>query len=104
MIFLRDERAGASVTQVAFIGAGGIAERHIDAIRRTGVGDVVVVSSRSLERAQALALKKGIRRATSSANEAISDPDVDTVVIAYPSFLHASLAKEALRAGKHVVV
>lgn len=105
MIFLKGhKRAGAVVTRVAFIGAGGIAERHIDAIRRTGVGDVIVLASRSPERAKALADKKAIRRHTASVDEAIHDSDVDTVVVAYPTFLHASIALQALRAGKHVVV
>jgi len=34
----------------------------------------------------------------------VADPQVDTVVVAYPTFLHADLALHALRAGKHVVV
>ena len=92
------------MTQIALIGAGGIAERHVDAIRRTGVGDVMIVVSRSPERARALAEKKAIPRHTASTNEAIHDPEVDTVLVAYPTFLHGAVALEAMRAGKNVVV
>lgn len=41
---------------------------------------------------------------TPDAEEVWSDPDVDAVVIAAPAALHHSLAREALRAGKHVFV
>lgn len=39
-----------------------------------------------------------------SAQELIQSPEVDAVVIATPVFLHYSLAKLALQAGKHVLV
>jgi scyllo-inositol 2-dehydrogenase (NADP+) len=40
----------------------------------------------------------------SDSNAIISDPDIDLIVIATPNTSHFSLAKEALNAGKHVVV
>jgi predicted dehydrogenase len=43
-------------------------------------------------------------RATSSFEEALADEAVDAVVIATPVITHAPLAKQALRAGKHVFV
>lgn len=89
---------------IGFLGAGSIAERHIDAIHRTGAGRVVALASRTSERATTLAAKKGISRATSDTASILHDPDIAVVVIAYPTFLHASLAIEALRSGKHVVV
>lgn len=36
--------------------------------------------------------------------EVIADPEVDLIVIATPNDSHASLAEQALRAGKHVIV
>ncbi|MDZ4714224.1 MAG: Gfo/Idh/MocA family oxidoreductase [Cytophagales bacterium] len=40
----------------------------------------------------------------SSFNEMLADPDVDLVVVNTPTATHFSFAKEALHAGKHVVV
>ena len=41
---------------------------------------------------------------TEDANKIIHDPEIELVVIATPNSSHHSLAKEALQAGKHVVV
>ncbi len=90
--------------RIAFLGAGSIAERHIDAIRRTGAGEISWIISRTQERAEALASKKGIPNAGCDPRRAIESPEIDFVVVAYPTFLHGPLAIDALRAGKHVVV
>jgi len=89
--------------QVAFYGAGAIAERHIDALRRTGKLDVAWLASRTPEHAQALAAKKGITRWTTDDQAPLGDPAVEAVVIAYPTFRHAELIQRAVAAGKHVV-
>jgi predicted dehydrogenase len=88
---------------LAFFGAGAIAERHVDAIGRTGALDVTWLVSRTAERAQALATKKGIAQWTTDEQTPLADPDVEAVVIAYPTFRHADLAQRAFAAGKHVV-
>lgn len=88
--------------QLALIGYG-LAGRvfHAPLIQHTpGLALHSIVSSRHDE----------IRRAftdlpvRSSPQEVFDDPVVDAVVIATPNALHAPLAIEALRAGKHVLV
>lgn len=37
-------------------------------------------------------------------SEMLNDPELDAIVIAVPSFLHFSIAKEALNKGKHVLI
>ena len=59
---------------LAFYGAGAIAERHIDAIRRTAELDVTWLVSRRAERAEALATRKGIQRWTSDEQLPLNDP------------------------------
>ncbi|MGI8915921.1 MAG: Gfo/Idh/MocA family protein [Chloroflexota bacterium] len=88
---------------LAFYGAGAIAERHLDAIRRTGALDVTWLVSRTEEHVQALAMKTEIVQSTTDENLPLADPDVEAVVIAYPTFRHADLALRAFAAGKHVV-
>lgn len=88
---------------LAFYGAGAIAERHIDAIRRTGDLDVTWLVSRTAAHAEALASKKRIARWTTETALPLDDPDIQGVVIAYPSFLHADLVVQAMERGKHVI-
>ncbi len=42
-------------------------------------------------------------RAYASPDEVIADPDVDAIIIALPSGLHADVSTAALRGGKHVL-
>ncbi|MBZ5584992.1 MAG: oxidoreductase [Acidobacteriia bacterium] len=58
-----------------------------------------VVTSRAEQVAQL-----GGRRAVSSVAEALADPEIQLVVIASPSATHFEGARQALEAGKHVVV
>lgn len=55
------------MTRVAFVGAGGIAERHLEALQAVGGVDVVGVASRTAERAAALAGRAGGRAFTDTA-------------------------------------
>jgi predicted dehydrogenase len=43
-------------------------------------------------------------KGVADANHLISDPEIDAVVIATPVFSHFALAKQALAAGKHVLL
>lgn len=45
----------------------------------------------------------GIGRVYVDLHECLADPEIDTVWIALPNSLHFSYAREALRAGKHVI-
>lgn len=88
---------------LAFYGTGSIAERHIDAIRRTGQLDVSWVVSRTITHAKQFAEKKSIPHYTTDEDLPLGDPDISGVVIAYPTARHADLARRAFAAGKHVV-
>jgi predicted dehydrogenase len=88
---------------VAILGAGRICARHIKAIRSTGVLDVSWVVSRTPERAAAVAAEHGVAHHATDPAEALADPDVDAVVVAYPTQDHARLTMAAFAAGKDVV-
>lgn len=45
-----------------------------------------------------------VPRITTDAREVIEDPDIDAIAIATPISTHARLAREALQAGKHVLL
>jgi predicted dehydrogenase len=65
--------------------------------------DIVAVSSRTPERAQAYAREKGLAHAYGSYEELLAS-DVDAVYVALPNALHVEWAHKALAAGKHVLV
>lgn len=85
------------------LGAARIArEQVIPAVRRSGCGEVVAVSSAS-GRAGTYAADLGIPRAYDTHEELLADPEVDAVYIALPNALHAPWIVRAARAGKHVL-
>jgi len=88
---------------VAFIGAGNFGRSVlIPAFKaQKGITLAAVAAATGLS-AAAAAKKFGFLRATTDVEEVISDPDIDTVVIATRHNLHAGLVAEALARGKHV--
>lgn len=88
--------------RLAIVGAGTIGTIHALASRRVPGVQVRLVCSRTPTSARTLALRLGARAVT-TLDEALAAPDVDAVLVATPTFLHAEQALAALRAGKHVI-
>lgn len=83
------------------IGAGRIGKMHVEALlTQVAEADVRAVCDPSLDRAWARSL--GIERMLTDPAELFADPDIEAVVIATPSPLHAELVIAAARAGKHI--
>ena len=80
-----------------------IAPRFIAAVRTAGAGEIVAVSSRTLQKAKAKAEEWEIPKAYGSHRALLEDPDVNIVYISSVNAEHYPLAKMALQAGKHVV-
>ena len=60
--------------------------------------------SRRLDQAQEVAAKYGAPLASTEFDEVLASPDVDAVILATPTQLHARQAIATMRAGKHVQV
>ncbi|MDA1185287.1 MAG: Gfo/Idh/MocA family oxidoreductase [Acidobacteria bacterium] len=90
--------------RVAFLGCGFITRVHSRHLR--ALGGKVVASYASRDRAKAEALRRTFGGAASypGYSAAIDDPGVDAVVIAVPPRFHLDLTRQALAAGKHVLV
>lgn len=98
-------RAGA--VRIALIGAGGFAKgMHLPNLQALGSGlcHLQAVISRSGDNAVATARRWGAQYAGTDYREVLEDPDVDAVIIATRHNLHATMALQALRAGKHVLL
>lgn len=84
------------------LSTAGIAGLMADTITFVNGVPPLAVSSRSPDKAKAFAAKYGIARAYSSAEELVSDPDVDIVYVATPMSLHYEHSLLCLTHGKSV--
>ena len=91
-------------TRWGILGVAKIAiEKIIPAIQAGQTGQVVAIASRSLDKAQAAALRFAIPRAYGSYEELLADAEVDAVYNPLPNHLHVPWSIRALEAGKHVL-
>jgi predicted dehydrogenase/threonine dehydrogenase-like Zn-dependent dehydrogenase len=87
------------------IGAGSFFRSvHLPNINRHPGFQIKWISTRTGPSGAQLAKSEGIPMATTDAREILDDPEVAAVMIATRHDLHARLAIETLRAGKHVFV
>jgi UDP-N-acetyl-2-amino-2-deoxyglucuronate dehydrogenase len=88
---------------IAVVGSGSIADQHLGAIKEIGHARLAGVYSRTADKARKLGEREGCRW-TVDYRELLRDPEVDLVDIVTSSGSHAAIAREALEAGKHVLV
>jgi predicted dehydrogenase len=92
--------------RVGMVGAGFVARIHAEAYRQVRDARIELswVAATRPERAAAFAAEFGGRQTAVDARAIFGDPAVDVVDLCVPNHLHAPLAVEAARAGKHVIV
>lgn len=91
--------------RIAVVGAAGaFGMKHLDGLANIPEAEVTVVSGTRPEPTQAVAEKYGVPAAVTSYDEVLERDDVDAVILATPTGLHASQTQAALAAGKHVQV
>lgn len=89
---------------VALAGAGAFGVKHLDAMAQIDDVRVVSVVGRTLEPTREVADRYGIEHVTTDLNETLARDDVDAVVLATPTQMHADQSIACLDAGKHVEV
>jgi 2-hydroxy-4-carboxymuconate semialdehyde hemiacetal dehydrogenase len=105
--WVRQERAAKSMSKaigICVVGAGVIAERHMQAHERLGGVHPAWVVSRPAEAAADFARRWKFVRCGTELEPALAEPSVQLVLISSPSPLHSEQAIAALRAGKDVIV
>ena len=85
------------------LSTSSIAPRFIAALREAKVGNLLALSSRSLEKAKEKAEQWDIPTAYGSHLELLEDPNVNIVYISTVNAQHYPWAKAALEHGKHVI-
>lgn len=104
-------RAAAATTKaptdrlrLGVIGVGVIGKAHIKRLQaETSPAELVAIADASLQAAESVGADLGAPVA-GSVPELLARDDVDAVIIAIPSGLHADVAVAALQAGKHVLL
>lgn len=95
--------AGAS-GGLAVVGAGNFTKMTVlPALRKASVDIKTIVSSGGVT-GTSLARKYGIAESTTDLETVLKDPAISGVIITTRHNLHASMALQVLRAGKHVLV
>ena len=90
--------------KIALLGAGLIGRFYtMSLLGYRGRDEIVVICAVGPGEAERFAKEFGIARWTSDMAEAIRDPEVDTVIIGLPNFLHKQAVLMAVEAGKSVL-
>jgi predicted dehydrogenase len=91
--------------RVACVGAGGFAQTmHLpNLVKQRDRYEIRTICNRTGLNALAAAKQFGAATATTNYGDVVNDPNIDLVIICTRHDLHARMALEALRAGKHVL-
>ncbi len=91
--------------RIAIVGCGNVLGAYLPAVEqlhRQGLAELVALCGR--EKHREFAGRLGVRAFYSDYEQMLRRDDIDVVVILTPILTHASMAKAALQAGKHVLV
>lgn len=89
--------------KIGLVGNGAFGIKHLNALKEIDGVEVVSVVGRREESAKKTAQEYNIPHYTTSLTEALKE-DMDAVIIASPTQLHAEQAIEIMRSGKHVMI
>ncbi len=87
---------------VGIVGLGRFGQFLLSAYKE--MEEIRVVGVCDADRSRALALAPATAQVYEEFADLLSDEEVKVVVISTPPFLHGSMAIQAVRAGKHVLV
>ncbi|MCX5403020.1 Gfo/Idh/MocA family oxidoreductase [Streptomyces sp. NBC_00335] len=90
--------------RVALAGGGAFGAKHAAALRRIEGVEVAAVVSGSLDSARKFADEQDAGRGVATLDEVLAMDDIDAVILATPTPLHAEQTLACLEAGKHVQV
>ena len=90
--------------KVALAGAGAFGLKHLDGIKQIDGVEVVSLVGRELDKTQEAAKKYGVGHVTTDLAETLKLPNLDAVILATPTQMHAAQALQCLEADKHVQV
>jgi len=85
-------------------GTGAFATKHLEGIANIDGVEVCHVFGRTADRTEAYAREHGIPKWSISLDEMLADDEVEAVILATPTQMHAAQSIACMEAGKHVEV
>jgi 2-hydroxy-4-carboxymuconate semialdehyde hemiacetal dehydrogenase len=90
--------------KVALAGAGAFGTKHLDSIKVIDGVEAVSLVGRELGKTKEVAAKYGVGHVTTNLADSLAMKEVDAVILATPTQMHAEQTLACLKAGKHVQV
>lgn len=90
--------------KLALAGAGAFGRKHLDALALIDDVEVISLVGRTADATATVAQEYGIDHHSTDLGDTLAIDDVDAVILATPTQLHASQAIACLAAGKHVQI
>lgn len=90
--------------KVCMVGEGAFANKHLHAISQIDDVEVTSICGGVRDATEKVAAEHGIAHVTTDLTEALSLTEIDAVILATPTPMHAAQASQVMRAGKHVMV
>jgi len=91
--------------RIGLLGCGTISQfAHIPALMKAGGVEFAAICDAAPDLARAMGERAGVANVFTDYREFLSSSGVEAVVIAVPDEFHLALARQALEAGKHVLV
>ncbi len=90
--------------KICLAGGGAFGKKHLDALALIDGVEIASVIGRRLEPTQELAAKYGAAHAGTNLDDALAMPDIDAVILATPTGIHAEQGLAAMNAGKHLLI
>ncbi len=90
--------------KLALAGAGAFGRKHLDGIAAIDGAEVISLVGRTADATRDVAEEYGIAHHSTDLADSLAMADVDAVILATPTQMHAAQAIACLEAGKHVQV
>ena len=90
--------------KICLAGGGAFGKKHLDALALIDGVEIASLIGRRLEPTQELAAKYGAAHAGTNLDDSLAMPDIDAVILATPTGMHAEQGLAAMNAGKHVLI
>jgi len=90
--------------RIAMVGEGAFAHKHLDALAQIDNAEVTCIVGAVEQDTRETAEKYAIPQSSLDFSTMLANPDVDAVILASPTPVHAAQAEQCMKAGKHVLI
>ncbi len=90
--------------KLGIIGVGTIGSVHADAYAKVADADVVALCDINPDTLKAKSARHGVALTYENYHDLLANPEIEAVSICVPNDLHAPIAIDALKAGRHVLL